>query len=618
MPRRPFSPGPASRRDPGHQRLADVFPGLWRGSTSGWLAGLGQLDDPSAASRFIASRLVYRQLGRRAWLLAVPVLLALLLRLPVALLRPARQRLRHSPGDDAGCRRRGVGASSGPRPGLVAPESGWPSPGRAGEPRDLNEAARAAGRELASTGWAGSGHGRDQPGRAEPGGHRLLRQCRLLRGRRERVPASRRRTGPAVRFPGYPSAGLDRTGDGDRTARPPPFRAGPGAGGDLGRAALDPTAGVAAAGGRGQFPQRAPWPAVPGRVVPHRRSRRLAALVVAAAGFVSLVSDLSAPVAHHLNVLRQLLPLAVPQAAGALGGTGRVGAAHAGPWDPARPTPGLPRVPGHPGRRRHIAPAGSGQRHRCRHRPGRRRFPVASPRLVPGRQRRAPGSAGPLARLVGLAVAAVVAGALALEGTSWVTTTVHHRRSARIGWVQAFQATIERMVGVKHVALPDRLDDFFSPAMFSVTAGLVLVAAWMVFRPVVARWPRHGSWRASNGPGRWSGGTAPGPSITSRCAPTRSSISGAGRSWLTPFTAASAWFRPTLWARRRSVRAPGGASASSPIPGAGAWACSGRRRTGCPSTGPRACTTCTWATRRSCARSGSRSEGASPRACAKQ
>jgi len=96
-----------------------------------------------------------------------------------------------------------------------------------------------------------------------------------------------------------------------------------------------------------------------------------------------------------------------------------------------------------------------------------------------------------LARLVAVAMTAVVAGTLALEGTSWVTTTVHHRRSARIGWVQAFQATTERMVGARHVALPDRLDDFFSPAMFSVTAGLVLVAAWMVFRPVVARWPGH-------------------------------------------------------------------------------------------------------------------------------
>jgi len=86
----PVPSGPGGPPDVGRQRLADVLPGLWRGSTSGWLAGLGQLDDPGAASRFIASRLVYRQLGRRAWLLAVPVLLALLLRLPVAFLRPAR------------------------------------------------------------------------------------------------------------------------------------------------------------------------------------------------------------------------------------------------------------------------------------------------------------------------------------------------------------------------------------------------------------------------------------------------------------------------------------------------------------------------------------------------
>ena len=118
---------------------------------------------------------------------------------------------------------------------------------------------------------------------------------------------------------------------------------------------------------------------------------------------------------------------------------------------------------------------------------------------------------GALLRLLGLAVAAVGAGTLALEGTSWVTTTVHHREAARIGWVQALQATTERMVGIYHVALPDRLDDFFSPAMFSVSAGLVLVAAGMAFRPVVARWPRHattgGLERAHEVVRRYGGGT---------------------------------------------------------------------------------------------------------------
>jgi lysylphosphatidylglycerol synthetase-like protein (DUF2156 family) len=116
-----------------------------------------------------------------------------------------------------------------------------------------------------------------------------------------------------------------------------------------------------------------------------------------------------------------------------------------------------------------------------------------------------------LTRIAAIAVAAVVAGTLALEGTSWVTTTVHHRRSARIGWVQALQATTERMIGVEHVKLPDRLNDFFFPAMFSVTAGLVLLAAWMVFRPVAARWPRHarsgGLERAREVVRRYGGGT---------------------------------------------------------------------------------------------------------------
>ena len=116
-----------------------------------------------------------------------------------------------------------------------------------------------------------------------------------------------------------------------------------------------------------------------------------------------------------------------------------------------------------------------------------------------------------LARLVVLAAAAVVAGALALEGSSWFSISLHHRRLARIGWGQAFLATIERMAGITHVALPDRLDDFFTPAMFSVTAGLVLIAAGMVFRPVVARRQGGGTGgsleRARQVISRYGGGT---------------------------------------------------------------------------------------------------------------
>ena len=63
------------------------------------------------------------------------------------------------------------------------------------------------------------------------------------------------------------------------------------------------------------FPYGEPWPRTVGYRVPHRRNRRLAATVVAAAGLLSVLSSLSEPVADRLSALRQWLPLAVPQAA---------------------------------------------------------------------------------------------------------------------------------------------------------------------------------------------------------------------------------------------------------------------------------------------------------------
>ncbi len=45
-----------------------------------WLEGLHRLSDPSALSRFVTSRLLYRRLGRYAWWLLVPFAVAVLLR----------------------------------------------------------------------------------------------------------------------------------------------------------------------------------------------------------------------------------------------------------------------------------------------------------------------------------------------------------------------------------------------------------------------------------------------------------------------------------------------------------------------------------------------------------
>ncbi len=206
-------PGPPAPLGSGHQRLADVFPGLWRGSTSGWLAGLGQLDDPSAISRFVASRLVYRQLGRRAWLLAVPVVLALLLRLPVALLRPAR----HVSGILLATTLGAAVVESVVLAALAVVSLrqilvGLLRPG--GRTARLERGGPGGGPRVGQRGLGRPGDGHYQPGRTALGRYRFLRQRRLLRGRRERVPAPRRQPRPAVRLPGHPPAGLDRTRDG--------------------------------------------------------------------------------------------------------------------------------------------------------------------------------------------------------------------------------------------------------------------------------------------------------------------------------------------------------------------------------------------------------------------
>jgi hypothetical protein len=86
--------GPETEFDP----AADAKPGVightsagkgWRSlaaqstDDAPWLVGLDRLSDPSALSRFVVSRTLYRRLGRYAWWLLVPFVVAALLRVAV-------------------------------------------------------------------------------------------------------------------------------------------------------------------------------------------------------------------------------------------------------------------------------------------------------------------------------------------------------------------------------------------------------------------------------------------------------------------------------------------------------------------------------------------------------
>ncbi|HET9060720.1 MAG TPA: DUF2156 domain-containing protein, partial [Acidimicrobiales bacterium] len=228
------------------------------------------------------------------------------------------------------------------------------------------------------------------------------------------------------------------------------------------------------------------------------------------AGVLSLASAFSPPVEAHLGALRHYSPLAVPKAAGALtalAGLGLVMLAR-----------GIRR-----GQRRafivceavlvavvvlHFVRGG---------RPPaaivalvviivlwvRRRSFQASSDVPPMR--------GGLARLGSVAVVGVLMGTLGLETSSWFSRKLDHVQGPGIGWGNAFLATVERLAGVTNVALPEGLDDVFTFAMATFGAALVVVAAWMVFRPVVAHRARGsespGLARARETVANYGGGT---------------------------------------------------------------------------------------------------------------
>jgi lysylphosphatidylglycerol synthetase-like protein (DUF2156 family) len=498
--------------------LGDVVPGVWRGRTSGWLAGMKDLDDPAALPRFVASRLVYRQFGRRAWLLALPVLLAiLLLRLPASLLGMTRAM-------------RGAIVLTAVAMGAVELavvlvigavflRQIWLAlSGQAGGPRDLNEPARARSRALVSRGWAGLVSGGTHG--AELSAHRVAAVDGSTRAGFYANPGCCgdvvSEVPPRLGGFGLPSPFLAKRHIGwveleagnemharllhgelamagatlaERfLARRPDLPAEE----HRGRWRSSPKGSGPRPQVMASFPLGPSWPALSVRHALHRRARRMASLVVGLAGFMSLVVALSAPLAHRLRLLRQFVPLVVPQAAGVLACLAGLGLLVL--------AAGIRR-----GQRRAyvvcqatlIATGVLDLVHATSIATSAIAFSVAGFLWLNRASFQAASDVPPLrplwrgvGTLLGVFAASVLAGCLALEASSWYSVTLRHHRPDRIAWGQAFLATIERMGGVRHVPLPDPLDDFFSAAMFAVTAAIVLAAAWMAFRPVVARWPR--------------------------------------------------------------------------------------------------------------------------------
>ncbi|HTV11545.1 MAG TPA: phosphatidylglycerol lysyltransferase domain-containing protein [Acidimicrobiales bacterium] len=477
---------------PGYGRLADLVPGIWRGSTSAWLAGMEKLEDPAAVSRFVASRLVYRQFGRRAWLLVIPVLVAL----AIALARPAR----HFVGAFLA-----TAAIAGAVEVLVlltlaavSVRQIWLAfSAQSARPRDINEPGRAMARQLVGEGFAGmvtGGTGRPELVRLGSGFYANPGCCaevvteypsRLagaglpspflacsrsgwveLEAGNElhaRLLCSEAPLGGATFLERLLAKGLSRAATFAR------------------RSHRSPTPALIASLPHGQeWPREASYPP------PERRTRRIAALVVTAAGLVSLLAAVAGPVAHRLRAISRLMPLAVPQAAGALAALGGIALIML--------ALGIRR-----GQRRAyvvceatlLAVAAAHFVRAATFVPALVALAVAIFLWSRRQFFRAASDVPPLRRALALfalaGCTAILAGTVTLEGDSWVDVSLRHHQLSTLGWGQAFLATVERMIAVQHVALPPRLNGFFTPTMFSTSAGLVLAAGWVVFRPVATR-----------------------------------------------------------------------------------------------------------------------------------
>ena len=487
------------RESPYAQHLREeLFPSMRQrqtgGRDAGWLAGMEALEEPAALSRFVASRLVYRRLGRSAWLLLVPVVAALVLRLPGFALNSARRVDLTS--------RVGIAAIAalveilllfGLAVAALRRTSRALSALSLQEARvDPNDAARAKARDLVTSGhiglitghtcrpelthlgagfYANAGCGTEVvseyptriPGLGLPSvflGHRQLAwveleagndlHLRLLHGRRD-----------------LPGATLV-----ERAVASRPVSA---------------TSGELHADVVASWPQGKDWPVVTTVEVTDRRVRRLAALAVAVVGFLSLLSALAEPLRGRLNVLRELFPLAIPETAAsltALGGIGLMVLAR-----------GVRR-----GQRRawlvceglliavallHVVKGVDVEEALIALGAGtflwvyRSSFEAKTDTERVGRG---------VARVIVAGVLTVLAGALSLQMSSWIQGP---RRVPRLSWWNAIRASLERMVGLSGVRLPERLDDFFSPAMATAAVGLLLALLFVVFRPVVQRQLRH-------------------------------------------------------------------------------------------------------------------------------
>lgn len=228
-----------------------------------------------------------------------------------------------------------------------------------------------------------------------------------------------------------------------------------------------------------EWPGGQDWPAPPREAMSRRNVRRLAAALIAVAGVVNLVSAVLPPIRARIDAVDDVVPIVASQAAASvvvllglallLVGRGiRRGQRHA--WVVALvvlvTSAILHVVKGLDLEEALISIGVAG--YLVAH---RGHFRVRADDVSVGKG---------LLILGGGALAAVLTAVLAIQ-------LVPQRVQPNLSWPRAFEAAVERLVGVRSVPLAPHLDGFLTPVMVAVTCGLVICAGWLAFSPMLAR-----------------------------------------------------------------------------------------------------------------------------------
>ncbi|MGH9292133.1 MAG: phosphatidylglycerol lysyltransferase domain-containing protein [Acidimicrobiales bacterium] len=484
----------------GQHAAVELFPAL-SASRSGWLEGIDRIQDPAGLGRFIASRLAYRRLGRYLWVLLVPVVVALVARLPELWFFGV-------PGDLKGVARplAEVGFTlllelvAGFALLAVLNHRIWTGPGAAllGPGGDrANDAARDAARRLVAAGYAGlvTGHTlRAELSNLGRGFYANTGACA------EVVQEQAAALGmPPVFVHDEQASFVEIEGGAEVHARlclaskrlPPPTLLERLVSGRR-RPALELS--VVAS-----YPAGGSFPPVADATRRRRLVRRLAAAVVGLVGAIDLASALvPVKVRGRLHPYLGYVPLGASALAGALDALA-----------------GLALLLVARGLRRGqrlawavavIALAGTVVFHILRE--GQFLEALAALAVLVGlvwaRDSFRAGFNQPSVRK---GLVTLVAGVGVI--TSFVTIVLEvgvavDRDGRSLAWTTAFAAAAERLAGVDTIALPRLVEIFLDPALVAVGLGILGVALLLVFRPMVDRRlgaggdRRHGSGPASS------------------------------------------------------------------------------------------------------------------------